>query len=249
VAGSSRSDGLRLLDGNSVPTVKNADSSPFPSADKVRRRLSPVDRRRQILEGAIAYFAEVGFDGGTRALAEKLGVTQPLIYRYFPSKDDLVREVYNEVYLGRWQTEWEGLISDRSVPLRERLVTFYLRYTEVVFESEWMRIYLFSGLRGIEINRWWITFVEERILRRVCEEIRHSYGLPSFAELPVQQAEVDLYWMFHGGIFYYGMRRHVYGAAPHLEIQSFLELSVETLLAGLPATIGRLLNRPVAPSP
>jgi AcrR family transcriptional regulator len=249
VAGSSRSDGLRLLDGNSVPTVKNADSAPFPSADKVRRRLSPVDRRRQILEGAIAYFAEVGFDGGTRALAEKLGVTQPLIYRYFPSKDDLVREVYNEVYLGRWQTEWEGLISDRSVPLRERLVTFYLRYTEVVFESEWMRIYLFSGLRGIEINRWWITFVEERILRRVCEEIRHSYGLPSFAELPVQQAEVDLYWMFHGGIFYYGMRRHVYGAAPHLEIQSFLELSVETLLAGLPATIGRLLNRPVAPSP
>jgi len=229
--------------------VKNADSSPFPSADKVRRRLSPVDRRRQILEGAIAYFAEVGFDGGTRALAEKLGVTQPLIYRYFPSKDDLVREVYNEVYLGRWQTEWEGLISDRSVPLRERLVTFYLRYTEVVFESEWMRIYLFSGLRGIEINRWWITFVEERILRRVCEEIRHSYGLPSFAELPVQQAEVDLYWMFHGGIFYYGMRRHVYGAAPHLEIQSFLELSVETLLAGLPATIGRLLNHPVAPSP
>jgi AcrR family transcriptional regulator len=249
VAGSSRSDGLRLLDGNSVPTVKNADSAPFPSADKVRRRLSPVDRRRQILEGAIAYFAEVGFDGGTRALAEKLGVTQPLIYRYFPSKDDLVREVYNEVYLGRWQTEWEGLISDRSVPLRERLVTFYLRYTEVVFESEWMRIYLFSGLRGIEINRWWITFVEERILRRVCEEIRHSYGLPSFAELPVQQAEVDLYWMFHGGIFYYGMRRHVYGAAPHLEIQSFLELSVETLLAGLPATIGRLLNHPVAPSP
>jgi AcrR family transcriptional regulator len=236
-------------DGTSAPTVKNAGSSPLSTKDKVRRRLSPVDRRRQILEGAIAYFAEVGFDGGTRALAEKLGVTQPLIYRYFPSKEDLIREVYKEVYLDRWRTEWEHLISDRRLALRERLVTFYLRYTEVVFESEWMRIYLFSGLRGIEINRWWITFVEDRILRRVCEEIRHSYGLPSFAELPLQQAEIDLYWMFHGGIFYYGMRRHVYGAAPRLDLRSYLELSVETLLTGLPATVGRLLNGPASPSP
>ncbi|MCB5177433.1 MULTISPECIES: TetR/AcrR family transcriptional regulator [Microvirga] len=228
------------------PARSNASE---PDAKAPRRRLSPVDRRQQILDAAIAYFSEVGFDGGTRALAKKLGVTQPLIYRYFPSKEDLIREVYNEVYLGRWQAEWEGLISDRRLPLRERLVTFYLRYTEVVFASEWMRIYLFSGLRGLEINQWWITFVEERILRRICEEIRFGYGLPGFDVLPIQEAEIDLYWMFHGGIFYYGMRRHVYQAAPHLPLQAFLELSVDSLLKGLPATIGAIVGEPSPASP
>jgi AcrR family transcriptional regulator len=225
-----------------MSSVKRSPQTSSSSSPPPRRRLPPGDRRLQIIKAAIAYFAEVGFDGGTRDLAKRLGVTQPLIYRYFPSKEDLIREVYNEVYLGRWRTEWEGLISDRRLPLRERLVTFYMRYTEVVFASEWMRIYLFSGLRGLEINQWWINFVEERILRRICEEIRFDNGLPDFEALPLQEAEIDLYWMFHGGIFYYGMRRHVYQAAPHLQLQSFLELSIDGLLQGFPSTIGRVLE-------
>ncbi len=207
-----------------------------------RRRLSPEERRRQIIDAAVAYFAEVGFDGGTRALAKKLGVTQPLIYRYFPSKEDLIREVYNEVYLSRWRAEWEDLLSDRKLPLRDRLVTFYERYTEMIFELEWLRIYLFSGLRGLGINKWWITFVEERILRRIAEEVRHAYGLPDLEAAPLMEAEIDLYWMFHGGVFYYGMRRHVYQAEPHLELKRFIELSVDSLLQGMPATVRGVLD-------
>jgi AcrR family transcriptional regulator len=213
-----------------------------PAVKVRRRRFSPSDRRHQIIEAAVEYFSEVGFDGSTRDLAKKLGVTQPLIYRYFPSKEDLIREVYNQVYLGRWRAEWEDLISDRRLPLRERLVTFYLRYTEVIFASEWMRIYLFSGLRGLGINQWWITFVEERILRRICEEIRFVYDLPGFDVLPIQDAEIDLYWMFQGGIFYYGMRRHVYQASPHLPLQPFIELSVDSLLKGFPSTLQTILQ-------
>lgn len=222
--------------------IAQRPSPPAASQRPTRRRLSPVERRRQIIEAAVAYFAEVGFDGGTRALAKKLGVTQPLIYRYFPSKEDLIREVYNEVYLSRWRPEWEQLLSDRSLPLRDRLVTFYERYTEMIFESEWLRIYLFSGLRGIGINQWWITFVEQRILRRIAEEVRATYGLPTADRLPVQDAEIDLYWMFHGGVFYYGMRRHVYHAEPHLELSRFIELSVDSLLQGMPHTVRNVLG-------
>jgi AcrR family transcriptional regulator len=207
-----------------------------------RRRLSPQQRRRQILDATIAYFAEVGFDGGTRALADKLGVTQPLIYRYFPSKEDLIREVYNEVYLGRWRPEWEELLRDRSTPLRERLMTFYKRYTEMVFNPDWLRIYMFSGLRGVGINQWWITFVEERILRRICEEMRVSFGLPCIEDAPIQVEEIDLYWMFHGGIFYYGLRRNLYHLGPHLELDRFIVLSIDSLLEGMPNAVERLLR-------
>ena len=64
-----------------------------------QRRLSPDERRKEFVAKATEFFAEEGFAGGTRDLARRLGVTQPLLYRYFPSKDDLIKEVYRTVYL------------------------------------------------------------------------------------------------------------------------------------------------------
>src|SRR3954469_24566142 len=92
---------------------------------RATRRLAPGDRRRQIVEAAVAFFSEVGFEGGTRALADRLGITQPLIYRYFPTKDDLIKAVYDEVFVKRWRPEWEALLSDRDIPVRDRLKEFY----------------------------------------------------------------------------------------------------------------------------
>ncbi len=62
-----------------------------------RQRLSPGEREQQILDEAISFFAEVGLSGQTRELAQRLGVTQPLIYRYFPTKQDLIERVFEEV--------------------------------------------------------------------------------------------------------------------------------------------------------
>ncbi len=207
-----------------------------------RLRLSPDDRRRQILTAAVSYFAEVGFDGGTRELARRLGVTQPLIYRYFPSKEDLIKAVYEEVYLTQWDPDWERLLADPSQPIRDRLVTFYERYTAVIFTPEWLRIYLFAGLRGLEINRWWMTFVEHHLLRRIADAVRVAYGLPGTDAQPVETQELELYWLFHGGIFYYGMRRDVYAKVPELALGTFIGGSVDALLAGLPPLLARMLK-------
>jgi len=68
-------------------------------ADAKQRRRSPDERRKEFVAKATEFFSEEGFGGGTRALARRLGVTQPLLYRYFPSKDDLIKEVYRTVYL------------------------------------------------------------------------------------------------------------------------------------------------------
>jgi AcrR family transcriptional regulator len=105
-----------------------------------RVRLNPEDRKKLIVEEAIRYFAEVGFDAGTHPLAVRLGITQPLIFRYFPNKNDLIEAVYHEVFLSRSRIEWEVLLEDRTRPLRDRLVEFYKDYTEVIFNSRWMRI-------------------------------------------------------------------------------------------------------------
>ena len=209
------------------------------------QRLAPDDRKRQILEAAVRYFAEVGFDGGTRELARRLQVTQPLIYRYFPSKEDLIRAVYQEVYLTRWQPDWERALSDPAQPVRTRLISFYQQFTEAVFTPEWIRIYLFAGLRGLEMNQWWITFVEHHLLRKIAEALRQAHDLPSVEAQPIGAREIELYWLFHGGIFYYGQRREVYGHVSDVMLASFIETSVDALLNGVPKTLqGLLADKP-----
>jgi AcrR family transcriptional regulator len=214
-----------------------------PAKGTKQRRLAPADRRKHILEGAIAYFAEVGFDGSTRDLAERLGVKQPLLYRYFPSKDDLIREVYETVYIGRWRPEWVTLITDRNSPLRDRLIRFYEAYAEVQFERVWMRMFLFSGLRGLDINKRYVGFMEDRVLKRICAEIRHSFGLASVDDVPVQPEELAAFWIFHAGVFYYGLRREVYGASVHVGMEQFTELTIDSLLQSFPDVAKRAIAK------
>jgi AcrR family transcriptional regulator len=202
-----------------------------------RKRLRSADRRKQILEGAISFFAEHGFDGGTRDLAKKIGVTQPLIYNYFPTKEDLIREVYQSVYVGRWRSEWNDLISDQTVPLRKRLVDFYIDFADVIYSSDWLRIYLFSGLKSLPINSMWISFVEEHLIRRICVEIRKENGFPGTSGTEITPSEIEAFWLFHSGIFYYGVRREVYRSPVHLPVRSFIETSVDAMLVAMPAVM------------
>src|SRR6201999_639293 len=106
-----------------------------------QKRLSPDDRRREFVAKATEFFSEEGFGGGTRDLARRLGVTQPLLYRYFPSKDDLIKEVYRTVFLDPFDAGWDDLLTDRSRPLRERLQEFYRADTDVVFTRKCVRSY------------------------------------------------------------------------------------------------------------
>jgi AcrR family transcriptional regulator len=53
-------------------------------------RLRAADRREQILAVATVLFARQGFNGTTtKEVAAKAGVTEALIFRHFPSKEDL----------------------------------------------------------------------------------------------------------------------------------------------------------------
>ncbi len=53
-------------------------------------RYSSADRREQILDVATGLFAQQGFHGTTtKLIAEKSGVTEALIFRHFPSKEEL----------------------------------------------------------------------------------------------------------------------------------------------------------------
>lgn len=201
-----------------------------PAAEK-RRRLSPDERRADFIRKATEFFADEGFDGGTRELARRLGVTQPLLYRYFPSKDDLIKEVYRTVYLEPLGNGWEKRLTDRSRPIRDRLQEFYNAYTDAIFTRTWLRIYLFSGLKGLDINRSYVSVVGDKILTRIIKECRFEAGLPARGKPTA--SEMEMAWVFHGGIFYYGVRKFIY-ESPVLESkEEMIAAALDVYLAGV----------------
>ena len=53
-------------------------------------RLSAQDRRQQIMTIAVGLFARKGYQGTTtREIAEGAGVNEALLFRHFPSKENL----------------------------------------------------------------------------------------------------------------------------------------------------------------
>jgi AcrR family transcriptional regulator len=204
-----------------------------------QKRLSFDDRRKEFVAKATEFFSDEGFGGGTRDLARRLGVTQPLLYRYFPSKDDLIREVYRTVYLEPLDTSWEVLLTDRTRPLRDRLQEFYRSYTDVIFTRKWLRIYLYSGLKGLDINRWYVGVVREKILTPIVRECRHQSGLEPQSKPTAP--ELEMAWVFHSGIFYYGVRKYIYEAPVLADKERMIRDAADAFLAGYERVFGNPL--------
>ena len=213
-----------------APAPKVKSPRPRPG-----RRLAAADREQEILAGAIRYFAEVGFNGQTRQLAERLGITQPLLYRYFPTKQDLIERVFAEVFLKRVDPAWGELIRDRSRPLEERLLEFYQRYSRATYTYEWIRIYMFSALMGNSINRRYIKIVEARILRPICAELRHACGLPDIDAADISELELEHVWVMHGGLFYYAVRKYIYHSRVGGDFTAIIRRSVAGMIEGIRA--------------
>jgi AcrR family transcriptional regulator len=63
-------------------------------ASTVNVRFTAEDRRLQILESAMELFGRQGYQGTTtRQIAEAAGVNEAIIFRHFPTKEDLYWEV------------------------------------------------------------------------------------------------------------------------------------------------------------
>jgi AcrR family transcriptional regulator len=199
------------------------------------RRLSPDVREKQIVEKAIDHFATHGFSGSTRELARQLGVTQPLLYRYFPSKDALIDRVYEEVY--RWDPTWERVIKDRSIPLQQRMEQFYTAYAGVILRREWIRIFIFAGLTREGINKKYLSKLRERVFLPVIGELRAAHRLPEPTDAAGREIELELVWSLHASIFYMGVRKWIYGLPIVDDVDAHIKRLVDAFLNGTPSVL------------
>jgi AcrR family transcriptional regulator len=206
------------------------------------KRLSGPEREKNIALEAVRYFAEVGFIGDTRELAKRLGITQSLLYKYFPNKEALINRVYEEVYLGRWNPFWETVVRDRNIPLKDRLVRHYVEYTKTALTRDWVRIFMFSGLRGEDINRRYLQVLRERILEPIAIELRHEFGLPTIDKIPLQTSEIELVWSINARLFYVGQRKWIFNVPIEDELTELIEITIIHFLAGSKAVLPMILD-------
>jgi AcrR family transcriptional regulator len=175
-------------------------------------KLSSADREKMIVTSATAYFARHGFQANTRDLAKSIGVTQSLLFHYFPNKQALVEKVYEAVYLSRWDPHWTGLVNDRSLSLHERLNRYYLEYARLVLQDDWVRILIFAGLEDAGFNDRFFKLQVDRILGPVVRECIAEFNPPELQGFDIRNYDIEkeLVLALHASIFYIGMRKWVY---------------------------------------
>jgi AcrR family transcriptional regulator len=206
--------------------------------------MDPAAREQMIVDEATRYFAEHGLTGGTSELARRIGITQPLLYRYFSTKDALIERVFEGLFPQVKSAEWEALIGDRSIPLRDRLKTFYREFTETVFTYEHVRLHLFSGLSKLEYNTRYYDLVTEKFFLRIAHALREETAVSNGATFPneVGEEELELVQTLHSSIYHISFRRWVHTPGLEGDINHIIEYKVDSFLDGAMTTLNRLSN-------
>jgi AcrR family transcriptional regulator len=200
---------------------------------RTRRRYVPAEREALIAREAACFFAEQGFGGQTRQLAARLGITQPLLYRYFPSKEALIERVYQDVFVNRWDSAWEKLIADRGQPLQSRLVKFYQEYAHTILTYEWVRLFMLAGFRDLDLNERYLSFLKARLFKKLVQELRQEFNQPNIRKLPVSPMEIEMVWGLHARIFYLGVRQFIYDMPVKIDINRVIEADVISFISGM----------------
>src|SRR5262245_1158997 len=79
-------------------------------------RLKAAQRREQLIDVATKLFAKSGYEATTTAaIAEAAGVTEPILYRHFKSKQELFVAIVRDVSMHTLK-QWQAIIANISDP-------------------------------------------------------------------------------------------------------------------------------------
>jgi AcrR family transcriptional regulator len=199
-------------------------------------RLAAEERRRVIVDEAAQLFAKKGFEATTRDLANRLGVRQALLYKYFPAKEALIAAVFENVFDRRWREQSSTLFADRTQPLEDRLVAFYRRTAQAT-DGIRIRLFVRAALDGWSVAKRRGAALTGLIFEPLIGELREQAGLPPFNEKPMMRGERELAMMLHAAIVFLGIREHVYRMPMPADREAVVRLYVRTFLAGATGTL------------
>ena len=205
----------------------------------VRKRAKRGTGEQRIVDAAKIFFADHGFRGSTRELAWQLGVTQALIYKYFPSKQALIDRVFQSVFIDNWDAGVTERLQAPLPPLDQRLTAFYQAFARRSTPVS-TRLFMRANLDDQRLAERYTFALNERILTPVIVALRREAGLPTLAKKPLLRAERELAMTLHSAIVHLGLRKHIYNSPLPDNLDDHVALYVESFLAGAPSTMAAI---------
>ncbi|MDA0239523.1 MAG: TetR/AcrR family transcriptional regulator [Proteobacteria bacterium] len=205
-------------------------ASTSPEKRRKRQRLGRGEREQVIITEATKFFADQGFRASTRDLARAMGVTQALLYRYFPSKRLLIEKVF-ESRMANWDPALTEILSTPDRTLDDRLVRFYQGFAKR-FSRAGIRLFLRAELDDQGYADQYTFPLNERILAPVVAALRREAGLPDFDTLPMLRGERELVMTLHGAIAHMGFRKHLYDSPLPDNLGAHVKFYVRAFLSG-----------------
>ena len=179
-------------------------------------RLSASDRKKQLLEVATRLFAQQGYAGTTtREIASECGVTEAILFRHFPSKEELYWQVIEAKRVSRGFLERLKEILESDMSPMEVCVAIAKDRLERNFGDPTMtRLLLFSTLENHELSyRFYRNFIaeyHEHLVEYIQKRIAEGVFRPVDPLLAARS--------FLAMIFYHFMIQELFGAK---RIQAF----------------------------
>jgi len=202
-------------------------------------RLTAADRRKQILRVAITLFAHQGFKGTTtKEVAAKAGVTEALIFRHFPSKEEL----YWAVIQSKMQESSPKDRMWRRLNVRDSDADILSGLAEDILERRakdqtLSRLLLYSALENHRLSsRFFRAFISE-YYEMLAEYIEQRTREGVFRRLDPMLAARG----FLGMIVYHSWVQELFGGKRYqrLSVQQVSRTLVDVWLQGMLQTVPR----------
>ena len=196
-------------------------------------RLAAQDRRQLLLDTAAELFSRQGYEGTTtRQIAADAGVTEALIFRHFPRKEDLYWQVIEARCRTRGAQEQLRTRLDSGDP-DEKVFTdiacdILRRHTE---DPQLYRLLLFSALEKHELSqRFFRTHISE-YYEKLAVRIRERTRSGEFCQIEPMLAARG----FVGMLMHYFLMQELFGGKhyQHFHYQKVAEELTRIWLAGM----------------
>ena len=197
----------------------------------MKPRMKSDERRAAIVSAAVRLFAEKGFRGATtRELAAAVGVTEPVLYQHFRTKNDLYSAIIDAKSKEGYEKAGDFLTAYEQDDPR----LFFTQLGRLLIEHyendpDFSRLLLFSGLERHELAR---RFYERQLLRfyrMVAEYIRRQIKAGAFRPVNAAVAARG----FIGMITYHKLVELLFGVAPAAPGRKLVDEMVTTFLEGI----------------
>jgi TetR/AcrR family transcriptional regulator, cholesterol catabolism regulator len=197
---------------------------------RTQRQQQAAARREQLLAVALDLFAEKGIQGTTtRDIAQAAGITEGLIYHYFPSKTALLQAVVERYHLDPEVSRMIPALA--GLPVREALVQLVTQFYELLQRNRKFVTMVFSQAHRDEELSDALASISGRGFQLVLEFVQERIER---GELRPHDAMISLRVLHHSVIWYFFMGQ-MCGAPkmPPIEPERFLRGVVDTVLNGV----------------